>query len=111
MDGDLAGIPRAEVIEVSFVQVIEYDTDRPDEVRALSAEWGRQQLSNAPARLTVAEDRDRPGHFVMVAEFDSYEQAMAHSAQPETGTYAERMRRLARSEPRFVNLEVAHQQA
>ncbi|MEH0845082.1 hypothetical protein V6U81_22100 [Micromonospora sp. CPCC 205711] len=96
---------------MSFVQVIEYDTDRPDEVRALSEEWGQQQLSNAPARMTVAEDRERPGHFVMVAEFDSYEQAMAHSGQPETGTYAERMRRLAKGEPRFVNLDVTHQEA
>ena len=93
-----------------FVQIIEYDTDRPDEVRALSEEWGQQQLANAPARLTFAEDRERSGHFVIVAEFDSYEQAMAHSDQPETGAYAERMRRLARAEPRFVNLEVAQQQ-
>ena len=96
---------------MTFVQVIEYESDRPDEVRKLSEEWGRRQLSNAPDRMTVAEDRERPGHFVMVAEFDNYEQAMAHSSQPETGAYAERMRRLARDEPRFVNLEVAHQEA
>ncbi|MER7460520.1 hypothetical protein [Micromonospora sp. NPDC126480] len=93
-----------------FVQIIEYDTDRPDEVRALSEEWGQQQLANAPARITLAEDRERPGHIVIVAEFDSYEQAMAHSDQPETGAYAERMRRLARAEPRFVNLDVAQRE-
>jgi quinol monooxygenase YgiN len=110
MAGGRAGTQPTEVIEMSFVQVIEYDTDRPDEVRALSEEWGQHQLSNAPARMTVAEDRERPGHFVMVAEFDSYDQAMAHSAQPETGAYADRMRRLAKNEPRFVNLEVAHQE-
>ncbi|MEU0154323.1 hypothetical protein [Micromonospora fulviviridis] len=48
---------------------------------------------------------------MMVAEFDSYEQAMAHSGRPETGAYAEQVRRLASGEPRYVNLEVAHQQA
>lgn len=110
MDRNLAGKPRVEVIEMPFVQVIEYDTDRPAEVRSLSEEWGQQQLSNAPARMTLAEDRERPGHFVMVAEFDSYDQAMAHSAQPETDKYASRMRRLAKGEPRFVNLEVAQRE-
>lgn len=106
MDGDLAGTHGREVIDMAFVQVIEYETDRPADVRALSEEWGQQRTSNAPSRLTVSEDRERPGHFVMVAEFDNYEQAMAHSAQPETGRYAERMRSLATGEPRFVNLEV-----
>ncbi|MFC0029719.1 antibiotic biosynthesis monooxygenase [Micromonospora chaiyaphumensis] len=94
-----------------FVQVIEYETDRPDEVRRLSEEWTREHPSPGPARVTLAEDRDRPGHFVMVAEFDSYEQAMAHSGRPETGAYAERMRRLASGEPRYVNLDVAQQMA
>lgn len=93
-----------------FVQVVEYESNKPDEVRALSEEWARSHPSPGPARLTIAEDREKPGHFVMVAEFDSYEQAMSHSAQPETGAYAERMRRLATGEPRFVNLEVAHQE-
>jgi hypothetical protein len=94
-----------------FVQVIEYDTDKPDEVRKLSEEWGREKLPSAPARMTLAEDRERPGHIVMVAEFDTYEQAMTHSAEPRTGSYAERIRKLARGEPRFVNLEVAHREA
>ncbi|WP_123809632.1 hypothetical protein [Micromonospora globispora] len=91
---------------MAFVQVIEYESDRPADVRALIEEWGQQQPTNAPDRLTLTEDRERPGHLVVVAEFDSYEQAMAHSAQPETGRYAERMRGLAKGEPRFVNLEV-----
>ncbi|MFU8875288.1 hypothetical protein [Micromonospora sp. SL4-19] len=95
---------------MAFVQVIEYESDRPADVRALSEEWGQRQLPNAPARLTVAEDRERPGHFVMVAEFDNYEQAMAHNAQPETGRYAERMRSLTRREPRFINLEVVQRE-
>ncbi|WP_319460591.1 hypothetical protein [Micromonospora sp. RTP1Z1] len=110
MDRNLAGMPPVEVIGMAFVQVIEYDTDRSADVRALSEEWGQQQLSNAPARMTIAEDRERPGHFVMVAEFDNYEQAMAHSAQPETGRYAERMRSLAKGEPRYVNLEIVQRE-
>lgn len=93
-----------------FVQVIEYETDQRDTVRKLSEQWNREHPADGPSRVIVAEDRDRPGHFVMVVEFDSYEQAMAHSDRPETSEYAERMRQLAKRDLRFVNLEVAHQQ-
>ncbi|NES15956.1 MULTISPECIES: hypothetical protein [unclassified Micromonospora] len=93
-----------------FMQTVEYQTDRPDEVRKLMTEWASQHPSPAPARLTLAEDRDRPGHIMVVAEFDSYEQAMEHSARPETSAYAERLRQLASQEPRYVNLEVTQQQ-
>ncbi|MGR6316388.1 hypothetical protein Q2K19_11135 [Micromonospora soli] len=93
-----------------FIQTVEYQTDRPQEVRTLIEEWGRRHPSPGPARLTLAEDRDQPGHMMVVAEFDSYEQAMKHSGQPETAAYAERMRRLAKGEPRYVNLDVAHQE-
>ncbi|MFE9689856.1 hypothetical protein [Micromonospora sp. NPDC005806] len=93
-----------------FIQTVEYQTDRPAEVRALIEEWSQEHPSPGPARLTLAEDRDQPGHIMVVAEFDSYEQAMQHSAQPETGAYAERMRRLAKGEPRYLNLEVAHRE-
>ncbi|MGW5672012.1 hypothetical protein [Micromonospora sp. NPDC003776] len=106
----MAGTPAVEVIEMPFMQTVEYQTDRPDEVRELMAEWGRQHPSPGPTRLTLAEDRDRPGHIMVVAEFDSYEQAMEHSARPETGAYAEQLRRLASGEPRYVNLEVTQQE-
>lgn len=94
-----------------FLQTVEYETDRPDEIRELMAEWARQRRpSPGPSRLTFAEDRDRPGHLMVVAEFDSYEQAMEHSARPETSAYAERLRRLASGEPRYVNLEITRQE-
>ncbi|GGS01926.1 hypothetical protein GCM10010169_53370 [Micromonospora fulviviridis] len=97
-------------MDMPFVQVVEYQTDRPDEVRRLSEEWTREHPSPGPARVTFAEDRERPGHFVIVAEFDSYEQAMAHSGRPQTGEYAERIRQLASGEPRYLNLDVTQQQ-
>lgn len=93
-----------------FIQTVDYETDRPDELRELMQEWSRQHPEPGPARLTLAQDRDRPGHIVVVAEFDSYEQAMEHSRRPETGAYAERIRGLTTGEPRYVNLEVALQE-
>ncbi len=106
----MVGTLSVEVIEMPFIQTVEYQTNRPDELREIMEEWGRTHPTPGPARLTLAEDRDRPGHMMVVAEFDSYEQAMEHSARPETSAYAERMRRLAKGEPRYVNLEVAHQE-
>ncbi|HEX7744033.1 MAG TPA: hypothetical protein VF462_02060 [Micromonosporaceae bacterium] len=95
-----------------FVQVIEYETDRPDEIRALGDEWSREQPAEGPpVRVIMSQDRDNPGHFMMVVEFDSYEQAMKNNDRPETGAYAERMRRLATTEPRYVNLDVTYQEA
>lgn len=93
-----------------FIQVVEYETDRPDEVRKLGEQWMREIPAEGPTRATLAEDRDKPGHFVMVAEFPSYEQAMAHSKLPQTSKYAEKMQKLARGKPRFVNLEATQQQ-
>ncbi|MEV0153399.1 hypothetical protein AB0H57_06600 [Micromonospora sp. NPDC050686] len=95
---------------MSFVQIVEYETDRPDEMRMLSEQWERERPANGPSRLTFAEDQEKPGHFVIVAEFDTYEQAMAHSGQPQTSAYAERIRTLAKGDPRFVNLKVDRQQ-
>ncbi|MEU7904876.1 hypothetical protein [Actinoplanes sp. NPDC049118] len=92
---------------MSFIQIIEYETDRPDEMWALGdAQTAR--LGDAPEgfRLTVTQDRDNPKQFVTVVEFPSYEAAMANSDLPETGEFARQMAALCTSGPRFRNLEV-----
>lgn len=93
-----------------FIQVVEYESDSPDQVRELSEQWIRRRPAEGPSRVTIAEDRDKPGHFVMVAEFPTYEQAMAHSKLPETSSYAEKLGQLAKGGPRFVNLDVTRQE-
>jgi hypothetical protein len=93
---------------MEFVQIIEYETDRPDEIRALSEQWRQkgQPATGGPIRVTVCHDRDRPDRYVTLAEFPSYEVAMANSNRPETHDFAMRMRELCKGEPRFVNLDV-----
>ena len=90
-----------------FVQIMEFDTSRIEEVEALSK---RMQNERGPALLatkaTVTEDRDTPGHYFVVVEFDSYEEAMKNSNDPVTSKYAEQMKALLDSPPRFHNLEV-----
>ncbi|GAB1640034.1 hypothetical protein [Krasilnikovia sp. MM14-A1259] len=92
---------------MSFVQIIEYETDRPDEMFALG-DSRMAGLGDAPEgfRLTVTQDRDNPKRFLTIVEFASYEDAMANSALPETSEFAEKMAALCSSGPRFHNLEV-----
>lgn len=93
-----------------FVQIIEFQTSRPDEIKALSEEL-RQQREAAgdgprPVRATVTQDRDRPGHYVNIVEFESYDAAMENSARPETSEFAARMAELCDGPPSFMNLDV-----
>ncbi|GAA4686710.1 hypothetical protein [Phytohabitans rumicis] len=93
---------------MEFVQIIQYETDRADEVRALGEEFrarGRT-LDGGPTRVTVCHDRDHPDRYVTVVEFTSYESAMANSGRPETHEFATRMAELCKAPPRFVNLDV-----
>lgn len=92
---------------MTFVQIIEYETDRPDEVRALGESRSSEMGDPPPGfRLVVTRDRDRPNRYVTIVEFASYEAAMENSQRPETDAFAREMRALCTSEPRFQNLEV-----
>lgn len=92
---------------MSFIQIIEYETDRPDEMRALA---DRQQADMPPAppgfRLNVTRDRDQPNRYFTIVEFPSYEEAMENSAKPETDAFAREMAALCTSGPKYYNLEV-----
>jgi hypothetical protein len=91
-----------------FVQIIEYTTARPDEVRAMGEEWRRTRGDDpqGPARLTLVADRDHPGHYLSIVEFDSYEAAMANSQREDTSDFAARMAALCDAPPTFRNLDV-----
>jgi hypothetical protein len=92
-----------------FVQIIEMQTSRFDEIEALLDEI-RSRLddgrSSAPLRGTITADRDRPGVYLNIVEFDSYEAAMENSNRPETGEFAARMAKLCDGPPKFYNLDV-----
>jgi hypothetical protein len=53
-----------------------------------------------------ASDRDRPGHYVSIVEFDSYEEAMRNSNDPATAKYARQMGELLDAPPTHYNLDV-----
>jgi quinol monooxygenase YgiN len=89
-----------------FVQIIEFKTSRIDEVRQLVEEMRAQQDPVGSMRGTAAADRDRPGYYLNIVEFESYEAAMENSARPEISQFAARMAALCDEPPRFHNLDV-----
>ena len=92
-----------------FVQIIEMQTSRYDEVEALGNEI-RDRLDDgspsSPLRATITADRDRPGVYLNIVEFDSYEAAMENSNRPETNEFAGRLAKLCDAPPKFYNLDV-----
>ena len=90
-----------------FIQIIEFQTGRADDVEDLVEEWrAATQDQRTAQRGTLAEDRDRPGTFVQIVEFPSYEAAMTNSSLPATASFAERMGALCDGPAVFRNLDV-----
>jgi quinol monooxygenase YgiN len=95
---------------MAFIQIIEYQTKRFDDVTTLLDKFrANSTASTAPARATVTKDRDRPDTYVSIIEFDSYEKAMENSKRPETGEMAKAMAELCDGPPKFLNLDVIDQ--
>ena len=92
---------------MGFIQIIEYETDRPDEMMALGNE-NMDGASGPPpfTRLAVTQDRDNPNRYLTIVEFPSYEAAMENSSRPEIGEFAARLAELSDSPPTFYNLDV-----
>jgi hypothetical protein len=92
---------------MTFIQLIEMTTQRVDEIEALAQRWQEETEGRSTARrATLTEDRERPGTYVQMVEFDSFEDAMANSEMPETGGFAQRLMALCDTPPTFRNLNV-----
>jgi quinol monooxygenase YgiN len=92
---------------MAFIQIIEYETNRADEVEALV----KEMEASAPAdsrvsRVTRGRDLDHEGRFFTIVEFASHEEAMKNSQDPRTQEFAARMMALGSGPPRFINLDV-----
>jgi hypothetical protein len=92
---------------MTFIQIIEITTSRPQEIQELADEWSaRTEGRRTASRATFAADRDRPDTYIQIVEFPSHAEAMANSSLPETGEFAEKLARLCDSPPVFRNLDV-----
>jgi len=92
---------------MAFIQLIEFQTTRPEEVEALVDEWRSATTGRRTAlRGTMTGDRDQPGTYLQIIEFPSYEEAMANSKLPETAALAGRLGELCEGPVVFRNLDV-----
>jgi len=92
---------------MSFIQIIEFTTSRPDDFEDLIREW--QDATEGQRRVlrgTVTRDKDKENTYVHIVEFPSFEDAMANSDLPATAMLAEKMDKLAQGSITFRNLEV-----
>jgi quinol monooxygenase YgiN len=93
---------------MSFIQIVEYETDRADEIAAVMNEMPPPSPDQAPGfrRMAFTQDRDNPRRFLVIVEFDSYEAAMDNSNKPETDAMANRLGEMVTRGPIYHNLEV-----
>jgi hypothetical protein len=93
-----------------FVQIIEYRTQKPDEIAALMDEFQKTREAAGdgprPARALTCADRDEPGRYFAIVEFGSYEEAMANSQRADTTEFSEKMMELCDGPGKFYNLDV-----
>jgi hypothetical protein len=74
-----------------FIQVMQGKTSHRDQLRALAGAWRDEGGVGAVGYLGGTYGVTGKGDFVGVVRFTSREDAMANSARPETGAFAERM--------------------
>jgi hypothetical protein len=89
---------------MSFIQIIEFESDRIDELQALMQQGPPEGTPAGMMRVT--HDRDNPLRYMVIIEFPSYEAAMENSNKPETDAMAKEMAALCLAPPRFHNLDV-----
>lgn len=90
-----------------FIQIIEFSTAKIDEIDALVEELMSEMEGTMLARRSVeTADRDHPGRYMTIVEFDSYEEAMENSRNPTVTQFAERFASLAEAPVTFHNLDV-----
>ena len=90
-----------------FVQIMEIKTSRIEELEALVKKMQEEQGDSLlSTRAVLTADRDRPGYYVNIIEFNSYEEAMKNSNDPVITKMAKDMGNLLDGPPKFYNLDV-----
>jgi len=93
---------------MKFVQIIDFETERMKEMRELvqQAEQRTAGHSGGPTHRLVLQDRNTPNRYLVLIEFDSHEDAMRNSNDPETTKMAEQIAALCTRTPSFTDCDV-----
>jgi len=90
-----------------FIQLIEYETNDVEAVQKTILKF-RDEHPDVMTFTTsrVAEDRDKPGTYISIVEFPSYEEAMKQSNNPSLSEFVQSMGPELMANRRFRNLDV-----
>jgi len=92
---------------MKFIQIIDYKTNRVDEVQALLTRWIEATDGIRTAtRTTVGRDQNDATRFIEILQFPTYEEAMRNSDLLETRKVHEEFTNLCVEGPKFINLDV-----
>jgi quinol monooxygenase YgiN len=93
-----------------YVQVLQFKADDIEAIEQVAHQM-REEFGDdfKVVHSTVSEDREKPGHFTIIAEFNSYEEAMTQSNDPRMTKSAEAMAALVDGPITFYNLDVKYE--
>src|ERR1039458_6669066 len=90
-----------------FIQFVEFEATDIDAVTAALERFRDEHPGVLTASAsTVTEDRDRPGTYISIVEFPSYERAMEQQSNPATSEFSASLAKVMSGPPRFRNLDV-----
>jgi len=75
-----------------FIQLIEYETNDIEAVEKSLLKFREEHpgvMTYTASRIT--EDRDKPGTYISIVEFESYEAAMKQSNNPDLSAYIQKV--------------------
>jgi quinol monooxygenase YgiN len=82
----------------------------PDEAALveLMKQWKKDDVADSPGFLggRLLRFRDRPGRYVIQADFESWDTAEANNDRPETQRWATRLADLIDGDTKYENLDV-----
>lgn len=97
---------------MAFIQVIDYKTSQPEEVKRVIDEWEEATKGKRTAnRLLLTKYHDEPDRYCEIVFFDSYDEAMKNSELPETQEFAGRFSELVDGDTRYFDLDVVEERS
>ncbi|HEX9856701.1 MAG TPA: hypothetical protein VGC47_15425 [Acidimicrobiia bacterium] len=93
---------------MKFTQHVIVNVPDEEAMTALMKEWEDEEASDAPGFLggRILKFREKPGRYVIQADFDSWEAAEQNNERPETQRWAARLAEIIEGEPKYENLDV-----
>lgn len=92
---------------MGFIQTIDVATPDGGALTEHLAAWHAEQRGVAPGYqgYRLLADRDRPGRFMIVVDFNSAADAKANDGRPETAAWAAKLAELTTAAPIFGNFD------